>query len=514
MLRILMVSLSALFLTLPATALTGRPEIVVIVDDDVSAHSMGAYGEPEAVSTPNFDSLAAAGQLYLNASSSSMCSPTRRNIYYGETELQHGVGSAISLEEELLLPPVDRPSVVQGLQSMGYRVVLVGKFHAGEGVPNAPEATSPAAMGWDDVRALMQGNPRSTFPEAIGSPHPLKNHHYYWIQSDWQTGLGGIQTGYTTDVMTAEAVAVLQDADPRPLALFVMYSAPHFPMNPPPGEVGGCAPTNYADDPSCYDPAIEYIDTKLADIMAELDWSEDLLIKTSDNGRPPTFSGATEYCNNINSKAYATPCGTRVPLVVRGKGVTSGTVSAPVNLTDIHDTLLDLAGALQTGVESISFKSCFSNPVGCAPRAISGSIRFDPDGFPLAMYSGSAYSRYQISLNTIVGGNLYWLLREWDEFPSGNDPGPFTDLLFDLGSASIIDRTRRYGQVFVSTPSGDAATALLAMQAEADRLEATTSHPPVIPLADSLARVVLSMGMLALGLRSIRSTLRFGRRQW
>ena len=490
-----------------AIALTGRAEIVVIVDDDVSAHSMGAYGEPEAVSTPNFDALASEGQLYLNAMSSPMCSPTRRGILYGENALQHGVGTFIKLNESLLLPG-ERPSIAHRLRAQGYRVALVGKSHLAPLDGESNPAQHIAEMGWDEVGALMLGNPRSTLPATPGSPHPVGNHHYYWIETDWQSGAGSLRNVYTTNAITSEAVRLLRDSDPRPLALFVWYSASHFPMNPPPGAVGSCAPTPGSVDPSCYDRAIEHVDTMLADIVAELDWSEDLLIKTSDNGRPVPLAPATEYCGDQSAKGFAKPCGTRVPLVVRGKNVTPGVVSAIVSLTDLHDTLQEFVGAPQTGVESVSFASCFTDPTGCAPRSVVGSIHFSPNGFPLAMYNDETYERYEIGVTTIVAGHLYGLRRWWFGDSVGNTPGDYAEDLWDLGPALSIDRTKRYGQLELTSPTGSAAWAKFVMQQEADRLESTRLQFAPVPTLTPVIRSVLVGGVLvaAVAVRGIRRT--------
>jgi hypothetical protein len=385
--------------------------------------------------------------------------------------------------------------------------VIVGKLHVAEvkfGVDeSSADLTSAHAMGWDEARALLLGNPIALLPLTVGSPHPSKNHHYHWIQTDWETGLGTIQNGYTTDVITDEALAVLRDDDPRPLALFVMYSAPHRPMNPPPGEVGACAPTTEAQDSACYDPAIEYIDSRLGDIMAELDWEEDLLIKTADNGRPaaaPLFG----FCGPLNSKAYATPCGTRVPMAIRGRMVWPGTVTSPINLVDLHDTLLEYVGAPPTGPESVSFRTCFFDPTGCRLRDATSSILFETNGLPLAMYNGLAYDRYQMGFSTVVNGTLYGMIREWDELPTADGPGPYSDRVYDLGPESPSDPGKRYGQVEVEA-LGFARVAQLQMQQEAARLELgrLQSWGAAVPAASPGVRfgAVAAMALLGFALQ-------------
>lgn len=472
MTTLLSLLLTALLLASPAFALDLRPEIVFILADDLSTQASPTYGETDSIqpilTTANIDLMAAAGQLYLNAGSEPVCSPSRRDYLYGMNPLQHGAGKQFMTTDSLGQPWEQRISIVSAMQAAGYRVVFVGKYHSNEyGLerPASPFATPIAAQGFDEVFAYMQGNPLDDFPQTTGSPHVDGNHHYYWIETNPTTGATSINTGYTTDVITAAAVSVLQDADPRPLFLIVSYSAPHAPYNPPPGEVGGCGDTTSSDEVECYEPAITYIDSQLPLIFAEMDFTEDHAIWMGDNGRPQNVGG-TQHCPAAEAKTHATPCGTRVPLVVRGAGVVIGEVSMPVMIADIHDTVLEIAGGTQYGAESISFASCFADPTGCATRSVGHAIRFRSAELPLPMYSSQAFTDYQIHLWTPEAGNLYGLLRAFDD----NDEETWTDTLLDLGSATVIDETKRYGQDIITVPDANAIIARDRMQDEALRI--------------------------------------------
>ena len=489
-----------------AFALDGRQDIVIAWMDDVTAHSMGAYGEPEAVATPNFDAIANNGLLYTNVTSPPLCSPSRRALYYGTSALQDGVGTAISVKGNMVEPPGSlaapdprQPNIVQSLSAAGYRTVLTGKLHAGHlcaGTLDCPDNTYAESMGWDEVHSMLSHAVISELPVS-GTPASPFNHHRWWIEVDWLTGVGTYRTTYTTDSIADAAVGVLQDTDPRPLVLFVMFAAPHIPFNPPPGQVGICAATETDIHVDCYEESIEYIDVRMADIIAEMDWSEDILIYAADNGRPKTARDE-QYCGATNSKSFAHPCGARVPLAIRGAGITSGTVTAPVMLADLHDTLLDIAGLTPNGPESVSFSACFTNPTTCNPRAISHAMIFRPNGRPPPPYAGTGYKRFEMFTQLALNGTLYGLRRVFDALPSGNDPGSFVDTLLDLGDLDPIDRTQRYGQVPISSPTGDALTAQTSLLAEIDRLVAgrwiAPDVPSLGPLALALMAAVLGIG--------------------
>ena len=476
---ILRVLLALLLSCSAAQALNGRPEVVVIIADDVSTNGFGTYGETDSVigtnyNTDELDTLAAAGQVYLNFLAEPLCSPSRRAFWYGMSTLQHGAGKAINEDNRVGVPWMQRESLVSALQAVGVQVGIVGKHHIqdfGDNTLLGTAATQPAAMGFDFSPVMMLGNPGTEYPPTTGSPHADGNHHYSWIESDPDTGAGSINTTYTTDAFTAAAVAALQDSsDMRPMLLVLNYSAPHTPFNPPPGD--GCAASQSADEVACYGPAITYIDDDLPSIIAELDFAEDTLIFVGDNGRPNP-AGGTEHCPVNTSKGQANPCGTRVPMVVRGVAVvTTGNVAAPLTIRDLHNTLLEIFDAPQTGQDSESFVDCFTNRTTCAPRTVSSASVFSPNGLPVAMHEGLDFDKYQMYFETIGGTTLYGMTRVYDD--ANNDVDTFEDSLYDLGSPTNIDETKRYApeaqEIEVPSP-GEQQDAMTAMQDEATRLE-------------------------------------------
>ena len=459
----------------PAAGLNGRLEIVVVIDDDVTAQAMAAYGEVDAVkpwrTTTNFDTLASLGQIYTNFTTESACSPTRRNLHYGGNPLQHGAGKPVGpADTSVLYPWMQRLSIVSSMQAAGYRVVHVGKFHVGPHGEDAliagGYATSAAAMGFDLVSAYIQSG-STVSPLADDPPGTAPYHHYNWLETNSATGALSVNSGYSTDVITAAAVTVLQDLDPRPLLLLISYAAPHIPHNPPPGEVGVCGALESGSYEDCYGPAIDYIDTSFGLILAEMLWSEDTVIKLSDNGRPAE-AGATELCpDETEMKSTPTPCGTRAPMAIRGPTVLAGsTVSQLVNIADLHDTILEIAGATQYGAESISFFDCFANPTTCVTRDVGYAIRFKPNGLPAPMYDDGVFDEFNFHLLTVVNSNLYGMRRDYVP----NDINSFSDTVWDLGSPTIIDPAKRYGQVEIPVPAGDSLTAHGIMTTEIDRL--------------------------------------------
>ena len=132
-----------------------RPNVVLIITDDVGYGDFGAYGSPD-VKTPNIDRLARQGvkltDFYANASN---CSPTRAGLISGRYQQRFAIewplggdGSADSVRGL----PVTASSLPHLLASAGYATGLVGKWHLGY----TPQF-SPKAHGFDYFFGFKSG---------------------------------------------------------------------------------------------------------------------------------------------------------------------------------------------------------------------------------------------------------------------------------------------------------------------------------------------------------------------
>jgi len=123
-----------------APAADERPNIVLIIADDMNWDDCGAYGHPH-IRTPNIDRLAAEGmkfeRAYLTASS---CSPSRSSIITGR--YPHNTGA-----EQLHWPlPGESRTFVEELKASGYYTAAAGKWHLGDAVRNRFDVVHEASM--------------------------------------------------------------------------------------------------------------------------------------------------------------------------------------------------------------------------------------------------------------------------------------------------------------------------------------------------------------------------------
>ena len=135
-----------------------RPNVLVIIADDLGYSDLGAFGGE--IATPNLDRLALQGVRLTDFHTAATCSPTRSMLFSGTDNHRAGLGSMAELlaenqkgqpgHEGYLRPEVARLS--ERLQAGGYRTVMAGKWHLGM----KPEQ-DPHARGIDHSFALLPG---------------------------------------------------------------------------------------------------------------------------------------------------------------------------------------------------------------------------------------------------------------------------------------------------------------------------------------------------------------------
>lgn len=194
-----------------------RPNIVLIMCDDMGYSDIGAYGGE--VETPHLDGLARQGLRFRQFYNNAKCEHTRASLITGHW--WHHVGAS--------------PSVVYKgktfgtrLREQGYRTLMVGKWHAGQ---------TPYQRGFDRYFGLTDGccnfwNPGTARP---GEPEPAKKRQRRWAIDDqtFKPYTPEDKDFYSTDAFTDYAIDYL-DAykhEDKPFFLYVAHTAPHYPLH-------------------------------------------------------------------------------------------------------------------------------------------------------------------------------------------------------------------------------------------------------------------------------------------
>ncbi len=144
--------------TTPASTADSRPNILLIISDDMGFSDVGAFGSE--VATPNIDALASEGLSFTNFHVGATCSPTRSLLLTGVDNHRSGLGN---MYEFLSVEQKGQPgyegylnksvvTIVQLLRDAGYSTSMAGKWHLGH-----DEGYRPHDRGFDQTYALLNG---------------------------------------------------------------------------------------------------------------------------------------------------------------------------------------------------------------------------------------------------------------------------------------------------------------------------------------------------------------------
>jgi arylsulfatase A-like enzyme len=336
--------LLALFTSSHATAAAPerRPNIVLIMADDLGYGSLGCYGG-ESAATPHLDRLAAGGlRLTDFHSSGPVCSPTRAALLTGRYPQRCDWVPDADLSPVFQQQRRENPSqrwawgispqevtIASVLRGAGYRTALVGKWHLGYDY-----AFHPMNYGFDEFRGFMGGNvDYHTHVAGYG----LK-------QLDWWNGRQiENEPGYTTDLLTRYATEFIEQHRDRPFFLYLAHAAPHDPWQ-------GRDQARKKSPAETYREMLVALDASVGTVAAALRThgleKNTLLIFCSDNGAQAP-RGVPANAPLKGRKGELSEGGHRVPFIASWPGVIApGTTSDATLMTmDFFPTFARLGAA-------------------------------------------------------------------------------------------------------------------------------------------------------------------------
>jgi len=208
-----------------------RPNIVVILGDDMGFSDMGAFGSE--IRTPNLDSLASKGVRFTNFYTNPTCSPTRATLLSGVDTHRNGLGNmdewtapnqrgAVGYEGYLNNRVATLPQLLRGA---GYHTYMVGKWHLGK----APELI-PAARGFERDFSLLDGAGSYWDMTNFTGASPLS---VFTEDGRYLTKLP--DDYYATKTYTDKLIGFIDAnrGDGKPFFAYVAHQAPHDPYHLP-----------------------------------------------------------------------------------------------------------------------------------------------------------------------------------------------------------------------------------------------------------------------------------------
>ncbi len=201
-----------------ATAADRKPNVAVILFDDLGLHDLGYLGATD-LRTPNIDRLATTGTVCRNwYSNAPVCAPARSSLLTGRCPIRAGVG-----QNGLPLRPSEK-TLASLLKDEGYATALIGKWHLG----SSPD-TVPNAHGFDYFYGFHEG--------CVD----YYSHRYYWGEPKranfhdlWRNREEIFEDGqYLTERIGEEASGFITKQRDLPFFLYTALNAVHYPMHAP-----------------------------------------------------------------------------------------------------------------------------------------------------------------------------------------------------------------------------------------------------------------------------------------
>jgi arylsulfatase len=215
---------------------TGRPNILLIMADDMGYSDLGCYGGE--IFTPNLDKLAAGGVRFTQFYNTSRCCPSRASLLTGLDHHQAGMGL---MTEDRTEKPGYRGKLVRNrcttiaaiLREAGYGTYLCGKWHLGK-----LKGERPLEWGFDHYFGCLEGA-ISYFEPGNKTRYPFGSDHRY-VTLDYDT-IFPDRDFYATNRFTDHAQIFLEKhLDERkqdPFFLYMAYNAPHWPLHALPEDI-------------------------------------------------------------------------------------------------------------------------------------------------------------------------------------------------------------------------------------------------------------------------------------
>ena len=352
-----------------------RPNIILIVADDLGYGELGCYGQKK-IRTPRLDQMAKEGlritQFY---SGSPVCAPSRCVLMTGKHTGHAAIRDNRERPPEGQEPlPAEEVTLAELLKAQGYATGIIGKW----GLGAHDTAGAPLEHGFDSFFGyICQAQAHNHYPGWLWrNKEKLDLKDEEATEKHGRPGTGtftafeqfGVE--YAGDLFEKQAIEFLQAHKDSPFFLYLPFTAPHLALQVPDDSLREYE--DKWDDPpyegkqgylahdtprAAYAAMITRLDRSVGRILDELKSLEleqnTLVIFTSDNGPAPLEVGGADSAffesagplRGLKGSAYEG--GIRVPCIARwpGKIAADSESQVPLVFYDVLPTFCELAGA-------------------------------------------------------------------------------------------------------------------------------------------------------------------------
>jgi arylsulfatase len=343
-------------LALKASA-AGKPNVVVMLADNLGYGDVGAYGAGEirGMPTPNLDKLATEGLRFTQFLVEPGCTPSRAGLMTGRYSIRSGL-SKIILRGTPNTLKAEEVTLAELFKSRNYRTAYMGKWHLG-----SDEESQPQNQGFDEWRFGFFGTTEATLygesmartkapkkwqaliPQIIEADHaggPVKPVQAYDLE---------YRRVVDRDIANAATNFIKTHAGSEtPFFLFLGWTRPHYPNDAAPDYHGKSRIGSYGD-------SVMELDGRTGEVLAALSEAgiedDTIVIFLSDNG-PTKTSGTVTEINNGSAGPWRGELGDGLEGSIRTIGmirwpgkIAPGVTNEMISIHDFLPTLANIIGA-------------------------------------------------------------------------------------------------------------------------------------------------------------------------
>lgn len=301
-----------------------RPNIILILSDDVGAETVGIYGG-ESYQTPRLDEMAGAGVRFDYGHAQPLCTPSRVKIMTGQYNFRNYTHFSY-------LDPA-QTTFAHVLKDAGYRTMVAGKWQLYDNRFEDVQGALPGAAGFDKYLLWQVKNADKSSRYWA----PLLNHSGDLKQHGSEV--------YGPAVFNQYVLDYIEENQSGPFFIYYPMVLAHDPWVTTPD-----MRDEAASDQQKFAAMMAYMDKMVGNVLDKLAETgiadNTLVLFIGDNGTGRDIVSRQHGVDVRGAKGSTIDAGSRVPFMAWGPGIVKGgsVNDSLVNLNDILPTLADLAG--------------------------------------------------------------------------------------------------------------------------------------------------------------------------
>ena len=235
-------ALAAAALVLSPRLAAAKPNVVVILADDLGYSDLGCFGGE--AKTPNLDALAREGVRFTGFYNNARCCPTRASLLTGLYPHVAGIGA---MNERTALPAYSgalkptTPTIAEVLKTSGYKTAAFGKWHVSNTTQRPDHLSDLDRKTFPETFSPIEQYPtRRGFDEYWGNLWGVVDYFNPFSLVDGERPIISLPADfYMTDAINAHAADYIrrQAGSTQPFFLYLAHCAPHWPLHARPEEL-------------------------------------------------------------------------------------------------------------------------------------------------------------------------------------------------------------------------------------------------------------------------------------